>query len=107
MVDGWPVDGRWLVDGWPMDGRWMADRWSMVGRWMVECLHGRSRYEVPVSAGSGFSPCGGGFGEGWHAAGSMVALALGVRDGMWDSMCEAMPWLVKCSAGMGTAGVCA
>ena len=25
MVDGWPIDGRWLVDGWPMDGRWMAD----------------------------------------------------------------------------------
>jgi hypothetical protein len=89
-----------MVDGWSMDGRWVVDGWSNVrtAEAVMRCQ---------VTAGSGLSPCGGGFGGGWHAAGSMVALALGVRDGMWDSMCEAMPWLVKCSAGMGTAGVCA
>jgi hypothetical protein len=35
--------------------------------------------------------------SGWRA---------GVRDGMWESMGEALPLLVKCNSGMATLGVC-
>ena len=37
-MDGWWMDGGWMVDGWWMDGRWMADGWWMVdGGWWMGC----------------------------------------------------------------------
>lgn len=32
---------------------------------------------------------------------------VGVRDGMWEGMGEALPVLVKCNSGTGTLGACA
>jgi hypothetical protein len=111
MVAGWSMGGRWVVDGWSMGGRWMVDEWSMGGRWVVGGWSNVRTAEADmwcqVTAGSGLSPEAVGLGEAGTRQARWSRWRVGVRDGMWDSMCEAMPWLVKCSAGMGTAGVCA
>ena len=81
MVDGWSVGGRWVVDGWSMGGRWMVDGWSMGGRWVVDgwsiVCTAEADVRCRVTAGSGFTPCGGRFGTGWHAEGSLGARACG------------------------------
>ena len=35
MVNGWLMDGLWMVYGWFMDGLWMVYGWFMDGLWMV------------------------------------------------------------------------